>query len=323
MADLFNNHNKLLSLIIPCHNEATNIKPFMAACTDALPPNYRYELIFVDDGSSDDTADIIAALKPTASNINVRLIELSRNFGKEMAVTAGLAAAQGGAAIVIDADLQHPPLLLPKFISAWETGTEVVIGVRADDKRYASFTKRQGSRMFYRLINSLSPVEITPNATDYRLIDRVVIDAYNRFTEHNRMSRGLIDWLGFKRSYLTFTPAPRLNGEASYGLRKLTGLALNSIIGMSLVPLKFAGYLGATITMFFGSLGAFIAVDTYVFNDPLRLNVANSVDLAVLILFLIGIVLMALGLVGLYIAAIHTEVSGRPLYITRPKRPIE
>ncbi len=320
MASLSTSDKQLLSLIIPCHDESDNIAPFMAACEAALPAGYGYELIFVDDGSSDDTADKIAALRPAAADVQVRLIELSRNFGKEMAVTAGLAAAQGRAAIIIDADLQHPPQLLSKFVALWEQGAEVVVGVRADDKRYASFAKRQGSRLFYRLINSLSPVEIKPNATDYRLIDRVVIDAYNGFSEHNRMSRGLIDWLGFKRSYLTFSPAPRLNGEASYSLRKLTGLALNSIVGMSLVPLKFAGYLGATITLLFGSLGAFIAVDTYAFNDPLRLNVANSVDLAVLILFLIGIVLMALGLVGLYIAAIHTEVSGRPLYVARPSR---
>ena len=252
--------------------------------------------------------------------IQAHLIELSRNFGKEMAVTAGLATAHGVAAIIIDADLQHPPHLLPEFIDAWKDGNEVVIGVRAADKQYASFIKRQGSRIFYRLINSLSPVEIMPNATDYRLIDRVVIDAYNRFTEHNRMTRGLIDWLGFKRSYITFKPAPRANGEVSYSVRKLTGLALNSIVGMSLVPLKFAGYLGAAITGIFGILGAFIAVEMFIFNDPWHLNIANSVNLAVLIIFLIGIVLTALGLVGLYIAAIHTEVSGRPLYVARPPR---
>ena len=321
MKQISENHSpQLVSIVIPVMNESANLALLLERLQAVFQgqPDYQFEIVFVDDGSTDDTADKIVAIG--RKNSDVRLIELSRNFGKEMAVTAGLAAATGDAAIIIDADLQHPPEMIPKFIAAWAAGAEVVIGVRTDDKRYASFMKRLGSKLFYKLINNLSPVKIVPNATDYRLIDRVVIDAFNQFSEHNRMTRGLIDWLGFKREYVTFTPVPRQNGEAGYNLRKLTGLALNSIVGMSLVPLKFAGYLGVAITLIFGTLGVSVAVEMFGFNDPWHLNIANSVNLAILIVFLIGIVLMALGLVGLYIAAIHTEVSGRPLYVKRPRR---
>ncbi|MDL2342393.1 MAG: glycosyltransferase family 2 protein [Patescibacteria group bacterium] len=309
-----------ISLIIPCFNEAANITPFVQACVTTLPIGYRYELLFVDDGSRDATARTISTLKPGREDMTIRCLELSRNFGKEVAVTAGLHDCRGAAAVIIDADLQHPPATISKFITAWEQGAEVIIGLRQADKQYAPWVKRQGSKLFYKILNALSSVEILPNATDFRMIDRVVIDEFNRFTERSRMTRGLIDWLGFRREYVEFKPATRLHGEAAYSLRKLTGLALNSIVGMSLVPLKLAGYLGLLITLFFGSLGAVIAVEMFALHDPLHLRVANSVDLAVLIIFLIGIVLMALGLIGLYIATIHTEVANRPLYVVRAPR---
>lgn len=310
----------LLSLVIPCFNEAANLKPFLKACEVALPKGYLYELIYVDDGSSDTTTVQLEALRSKRPDIVVKTLEFSRNFGKEVAITAGLNYAQGHAAIIIDADLQHPPAVIPQFISAWQAGADVVVGVRTLDKSYAPWFKRQGSRLFYKIINLLSPIEIMPNATDFRLIDRLVIDEFNRFSERNRMTRGLIDWLGFNRQYVTFTPASRLHGTAGYSFRKLTGLALNSIVSMSLIPLKFAGYIGLLITLLFGTLGSLITIEMFVFNDPLHLRVANSVDLAVLILFLIGIVLMALGLLGLYITTIHTEVTNRPLYVIRPTR---
>lgn len=294
--------------------------PFLVACEAALPTGYRYELLFIDDGSSDGTAAVVGKLRPSRRDVNTQLLELSRNFGKEIAVTAGLRMATGDAAVIIDADLQHPPKVIVAFIAAWQAGADVVIGVRTNTKDYAPLFKRLGSKIFYLVINKLSAVEIMARATDFRLLDRVVINEFNRLTEHDRISRGLIDWLGFSREYIEFMPAARTNGQASYSLGRLSVLFLNSVVGMSLAPLKFAGYLGLIITSFFGLLGALIALEMFGLNDPLNLNIGNSIDLAVLIIFLIGIVLMALGLVSFYIATIHTEVTNRPLYVVRPPR---
>lgn len=310
----------LISLVIPCYNEQENIKPFLSACEMSLPVDYNYELIFVNDASTDDTYNVIKSSKISRKDMSIVQLDLARNSGKEIAVTAGLHKANGEAVVIIDADLQHPPAVIPELIRKWEQGSEVVIGVRKEDRKYAAWYKRLGGKIFYKIINKISEVPIVPYATDFRLIDRMVVDEFNKFTERNRMNRGLIDWLGFERDYVHFTPASRIHGEPSYSLTKLTGLALNSIIGMSLIPLKLAGYLGVLITIIFGLLGFLVGVEMFLFKDPWHLNIANSINLAILIIFLIGLVLMALGLAGLYIAAIHTEVTNRPLYVLRTKQ---
>jgi glycosyltransferase involved in cell wall biosynthesis len=306
----------LISIVVPCHNETDNIIPLhdalSAVCTSALA---NFEFIFIDDGSRDDTIDKLRQL--SERDHRVRIIELVRNFGKEIAITAGLHASRGQAAICLDADLQHPPAIIPELISKWRAGAEVVIGVRRT-QHHAPIVKRLCSSLFYRIMGAITDVEIVAHATDYRLIDRAVINEFNRFTERHRITRGLIDWLGFRRAYVEFTPAIRHAGEATYNYLKLVGLAIDSVVSMSLFPLKLAGYLGLVIVLTSGPLGIFIFVEKYLLNN--HFHFSGPAILAVITVFLVGVILISLGLMALYIATIHAEVMNRPLYIARRER---
>ncbi len=308
---------QLISIIVPVYNEAGNITNLYNALIKTLKPlPYDYELLFVDDGSQDDSVTRLNKL--AQADKAIQIIELSRNFGKEIATTAGLNACHGQAAIMIDADLQHPVKLIPEFIAKWESGAEVVVGVRkADDSK--SLARRFRSWLFYRILNSMAETKVMPNSTDYRLLDRVVIDEFNKFTEHNRITRGLIDWLGFRRDYINFSADPRSNGAANYSTAKLLRLAVNSFVSLSLVPLRIAGWLGMAITAFSGLGGLFIFIEKFALNDPYDFRFSSPAILAVMILFLVGIVLSSLGLISLYIANIHGEVVNRPLYVVRRK----
>ncbi|MCD6162836.1 MAG: glycosyltransferase family 2 protein [candidate division Zixibacteria bacterium] len=311
---------ELISIIIPVYNEEKNISLLYAELVKAwkeLRDKYDYEIIFVDDGSKDSSIKEIEKL--AEKDDKVKYLQFSRNFGKELAITAGLREAKGNAAIMIDADLQHPAELIPRFIEKWKEGTEVVVGVRKKNKQ-EGLIKKTGSFLFYKIINAIAEIKVTPNATDFRLLDRIVINEFNRFTEKNRMSRALVDWLGFKRDYIYFNANARMDGKAGYGTLKLIKLALSGFISLSLVPLKIAGYLGIIIVIFSGSLGLFIFIEKYVLDDPWNMNFSYPSILAVINLFLIGVVLSCLGLVALYIANIHREVINRPMYIIRSKK---
>ncbi|MBC7708203.1 glycosyltransferase family 2 protein [Polaromonas sp.] len=310
----------LITVVIPCYNEALNVEALFTASKAAFPSKFRYEIIFIDDGSTDDTAQVIASLPSKRAGISIQCLQLSRNFGKEVAVTAGLHASRGDAVITIDADLQHPPSLIPKLLETWQAGADIAVGVRDASKDYAPLYKRLGSSLFYKILNRISGTPVNPHATDFRLLDRVVVNEFNRFTERSRITRGLIDWLGFKTVFVPFTPSARVSGKTGYGLRKLTGLALTSFVAMSFIPLKLAGYIGLIISLLSGILGLGIIVEMFILGDPWNLDISRIVDLAVLIIFLIGLVLIALGLIALYIATIHTEVTNRPLYVIRQPR---
>ena len=243
---------KLISIIIPVNNEEKNIPLVYGAVKTAFHniTNYSYEIIFVDDGSTDNSVNKIKKL--ANANENVFYLEFSRNFGKEIATSAGINNARGDAVIMLDADLQHPAGLIPEFIKKWEAGAETVVGVRNKNKG-EGLIKKFGSFWFYKIINLISATKIIPRSTDYRLLDKAVVREFNRFTERNRITRGLIDWLGFKRDYVYFTANQRINGNAGYSVFKLTKLALSSFISLSLFPLKFAGYLGIIIVLFSGN----------------------------------------------------------------------
>ncbi len=300
-----------ISIIIPMYNEAPNLVPLYTELKSCLArlKKYQFEVIFVDDGSRDESAQVARQL--ARRDRRLRVLELSRNFGKEPAMTAGLHAARGDAALIMDADLQMPPRLMGKFIKRWEKGDEVVIGVFAE--RNTSKLHAFGSRWFYRIMQKISETEIIPHETDYRLIDRKVINEYNRLTERNRITRGLIDWLGFKRSVIHFEQESRLNGTPSYTYSKLIGLAMNSFTAESLVPLKMAGYLGVLILLLSIPAGGIMTIDRMVYHWPIR----GTAFLAILIVALVGVILACLGLMALYIARIHAESSNRPLYIVR------
>jgi len=309
---------KTLSLIVPCFNEESNIVAFYDAFQDIykskLSKKIDYELLFVDDGSKDETVSEVKKL--ISKDSKVRLIELSRNFDKEIAVTAGIENCIGDACIFLDADLQYPIDRIPDFVKKWFDGVEVVIGVR-DKKKTNNIIEKAGSYVFYKIIQAISDTPIISGALDFRLLDRVVIDEFIRFSERGRMVRALIDWLGFKRDFIYYEELPRYSGVPAYSLTKRIKLALSTFVSQSLFPLKLAGYLGLFIFIVSGLMGIFIIIQSYILKDPMRLNVTNSFQLGILNSFLVGIVLMCLGLIALYIANIHIEVTNRPMYVIR------
>jgi dolichol-phosphate mannosyltransferase len=311
---------KIISIIVPIFNEEKNIPVIcdeLLKTLESLKEKYDYEIIFVDDGSQDKSPEILENL--TNQNNNVKYIQFSRNFGKEVALSAGLDAAKGDAALMIDADLQHPVELMPGFIEKWQNGAEVVVGVRKKNNG-EGLIKKIGALLFYKIMNAIGDTKITPRATDYRLLDKKVILEFRRFTEHGRMARGLIDWLGFKREYIYFNANGRVNGEACYDKKKLMKLALDTIVSHSLLPLKLAGYLGIAITSLFGMAGFLLFIGRYIIHNSFAMSFTGTAQLAILIIFLVGLILVCLGLVALYIANIKAEVSNRPMYVIRTKK---
>ncbi|MEI7890973.1 MAG: glycosyltransferase family 2 protein [bacterium] len=310
---------KKISIIIPAYNEEKNIPLAYLELQKVFAKvleNYSFEIIFINDGSRDKT--IVEIEKLAKEHEDVKFLDFSRNFGKELATSAGLNHCQGDACIMLDADLQHPIELIPEFIAKWEAGAEVVIGIRNKNKSTGIF-KKIGSSLFYKIINKIAEIEVTPNATDFRLLDRKVIDEFNKFHEANRMTRALIDWLGFHREYIHFEANERIHGEASYSFWKLFKLAMNSFISLSLLPLKLAGYLGMSITLVSGLAGFYILLGKYFYRTPFASTFSDSENLAILLVFLVGIILTSIGLIALYIANIHSEVINRPMYVVRKK----
>lgn len=311
---------KKISIVIPIHNEAEGIKDFLDEKLLPVVSNikkYTTEILFVDDGSTDNSLKILQTYAGKATNIKV--IALSRNFGKEAALSAGMKEATGDAVLTIDADGQQPPELIPQFIEKWENGAEIVTGVRDHFTKHG-FVQKMGSKMFYFLLRKMGNKHTVPGSTDFRLIDRVVVDEFNNLSEHNRITRGLIDWLGFNQQYIEYTYGARMAGKPSYSLKKLFRLAMDSFISMSTTPLVALGYLGAIITFLSGCLGLFCIINQYILGDPLHLYWNGAVQMTIFITFLIGIVLISQATIALYISHIHAETQGRPLYIIDRKK---
>ncbi len=311
---------KTISIVVPIHNEAEGIKTFLdkdLLLVVAEIKGYNTEVIFVDDGSSDNTLEILQDY--ASKKASTKVVALSRNFGKEAALSAGFKVAKGDAVITIDADGQQPPKLIPEFIKKWEAGAEIVTGVRDHYTRHGLIQKL-GSKLFYFLLRKMGNKYTVPGSTDFRLIDRVVVDEFNQLSEHNRITRGLIDWLGFKQEYINYTYGVRMAGKPSYSLKKLFRLAMDSFISMSTTPLVALGYLGAIITFLSGCLGLFCIINQYILGDPLHLYWNGAVQMTIFITFLIGIVLISQATIALYISHIHAETQGRPLYIIDRRR---
>lgn len=302
-----------ITLLIPIYNESGNIHALVRETDAALAHLDRFEFsyLFVDDGSTDASVSMLEQLAGADPRIGV--LELSRNFGKELALTAGLNAIDADAVIIMDADLQHPPAYIPEMIRLWEDGWEIVATKRTHSDKQPVL-RRFGSHVFYWLLNSISPFKMEPNTTDFRLLDRVVVEALKRFTETNRMVRGLIDWMGYRKTFIEFEAPSRRSGAAGYTYGRLFRLAIDSFTSFSLVPLKVAGYMGILVTSVFGLLLAFMVIDKFSWNamgfTPIAFVIVTNVIMN-------GIVLICLGLVALYIGHIHTEVIGRPLYLVR------
>ena len=309
--------NPLVSLVIPVYNETGNLAWHYGTIKDFFAKNdLQYEIVYVDDGSTDDSLEVIQAI--AGKDKAVRYISLSRNFGKEAATSAGIKQSAGDVIIMIDADGQHPVTVATDFLKAWQSGSDVVVGIRKQNEK-EGFIKRYGSTLHYMILNSLTGGGTVHGSTDFRLIDRKVADEFNKLTEHNRITRGLIDWLGFKRSYVEFVSPARHSGKPAYGFRKLFKLALHSFISQSTKPLQFTGFLGFIVTLVSAFLGIFLVIESYVLNDPLNLAVTGTAILALFLSFLVGLVLICQWLLALYIESIHSETQNRPLYIVDQK----
>ncbi len=305
---------KNISIVIPIFNESNNIVSTYDSINNSLKKNskYSYEIIMINDGSTDETASIASGL--SSKTVHTKYIEFSRNFGKEAATSAGLQYATGDAAIMLDADGQHPIEIINSFIQKWEDGYDVVIGIRESNKG-EGFIKKYGSRLFYKILSIISDGNTVPNSTDFRLIDRKVIAEFNKLTERGRMTRGLIDWLGFKRAYILFSANERIGSNASYSISKLSRLALHAFVSQSTKPLQAVGVLGIVVTLSSLILGLFLFIEQYMIGDPLNLAVTGTAYLAVFISVLVGIMLACQGLLALYIESIHNESQNRPLYV--------
>lgn len=304
---------KLISIIVPCYNEAENVVAFFNIINDVIKSDRQnsYEILYINDGSKDST---LAELhKLSQKHTFVRVLNLSRNFGKEIALTAGLHHAKGDAMIMIDADGQHPAELIPEFIRKWQKGAKVVIGVRESNQKEGPI-KRYGSKLFYKLFNGLTDARLVPGSTDFRLIDRVVRGEFVRMTERNRVTRGLIDWLGFEQDYVYFRANERMSGAAGYSLGKLIKLAMDSFVSMSLKPLYFSAYLGLAILPL-ATLVLIFSIIEMAIGDPLHLHITGSAYLILVSLLLIGMLLVSQGIMALYLSHIHTETQNRPLFI--------
>lgn len=304
----------LISVTVPLYNEAAGILAFHSQLVQVIKTATKnsYEIIYCDDGSTDSTATLVQKL--CTKNSRVKLIKLSRNFGKESALSAAIHQATGDGILMMDGDGQHPVDMIPRFIKAWQDGAEVVIGLRAD-KDQESFAKKLGSWLFYKLFNRLTGQTMTPGATDYRLIDRAVQQAFLSLTETDRITRGLIDWLGFKRQFIPIKRLARTAGTPGYSLSGLIKLATNSFVSLSSTPLYLFGYIGVFIASSSLLVGLTVLIEQVILRDPWRWQFTGSAMLGILILFLVGIILISQGIISLYISHMHSQTKGRPLYV--------
>ncbi len=300
---------KLLSLIVPAFNEQDVLFASyerMSAAMRALP--YEYEIIYVDDGSRDATPE---KLKEIAQKDEcVKVLFFSRNFGHQLAVTAGMDASKGDALIIIDIDLQDPPEVISKMVEAWEQGAEIAYGKRMK-REGETFLKKFTAHVYYRLLTSMSAYPIPLDTGDFRLLDRKVADVFLKMREHNRFLRGMSAWMGFNAVPVEYVRQERFAGKTKYTLKKMLKLAMDGMLGFSYTPLTLAGYMGAAVTAL--SLLGFIAV----LVCALTVGAAPWLWGLCGIVLLNGITLTALGIEGAYMNRMYDELKGRPLYIVK------
>lgn len=307
---------KLISFIFPVYNEGGNVDVLYKTMDDLLRENeqFNYELIFVNDGSRDDSLEKLQALREKDDRITV--INLARNFGHQMAVTAGLDNSNGDAVIIMDSDMQDPPLVSFELIEKWHQGYDVVYAQRRTRKD--SFFKKLTAQWFYRLLSRVADIDIPRNTGDFRLIDRKVVNALNSFKEHNRFLRGLVSYVGFRQVAVQFDRDERHSGETGYPLKKMLKFAADGILGFSSAPLKFISRVGYGISML-SFLGIIYALTLKLVNP--EAVVPGWTFVVIAILFIGGIQLIMLGVLGSYIGRIYTETQNRPLYIIESIQP--
>ncbi len=301
----------LISIVLPFYNEAASVDALMVRLLDLLDHQpVPYELICVDDGSRDETWLRLSAWRE--KNDAITLISLSRNFGKEIAITAGLDTAEGDCTVIMDSDLQHPPEVIAAMLAKWKEGFDVVTGVRKD-RATDGFLRRTFSKLFYRAFNALSPTPITPDAGDFRLLDRKVVEAIRRMRERARFMKGIYGWVGFKNTTIPFDVEERAHGRSSFSPFRLFALAFDGILSFSTAPLRLAMYAGGVIASLALTLGSFYLIRTVIYG----IDVPGYASIIVSTLALSGFTMLQIGVTGLYLGRIYDEVKARPLYLVR------
>ena len=302
-----------VSVVVPAYNEEEGLDTFYKTLSAQLEQiGETWEIVFVNDGSRDETFEVLKRLHENDSR--VKILSFSRNFGHQIAISAGMQYACGDAVIAMDADLQHPPELIPQMIAKWKEGFEVVYTIRSYGNEIGWF-KRTSSNLFYQTLNALSDTKLEPGVSDFRLLDRAVLDKLNAMPENVRFIRGMISWLGFRQTSIPFTAAPRFAGQSKYSLAKMLRFALEGITSFSTKPLRWITYLGLVIASMSLLYAGYVVFETLAFG----LTAPGWPTLMITILFLGGAQLTALGIIGEYVGRIYTEVKQRPLFVIQEK----
>ncbi len=303
-----------ISCVVPCLNEDANLNvllpQLLAVLADAAP---AFEIIVVDDGSSDGTA--LSMSRWVAEHPEIVYVQLSRNFGKEAAMSAGFEIAKGQVVASLDADLQHPPALIPEMLKRWEEGADMVYAVRASREDESAF-KRVGTKLFYQLMRESGGIKVPENAGDFRLMDRRVVDALLLLPERNRFMKGLFAWVGFRAEPFYYSPPERLHGASSFKPLKLFRFALDGLTAFTTWPLRLLSVSGIGLSVLSFVYGLYIIVKHWMYGD----EVQGWATLITVVLFFAGINLISVGVLGEYIARIFGEVKNRPIYIVRKRR---
>ena len=306
---------KKISLVVPMYYEEKVVQECYKRLTEVLSKieKYDYEIIFINDGSKDKTLELLEEI--AKKDFNVKILSFTRNFGHQAAVTAGLKYVSGDAIVIMDADLQDPPELIPDMLKYWEQGNQVIYGKRKSRKGESTF-KLLTAKMFYKTLNALSDVEIPKDTGDFRLVDREVVDVINQLPEHNKFLRGLFSWVGFKQIAYEYERKERFAGKTKYPLKKMLKLASDGIISFSTKPLKILGGLGL-ISIFISFAIMIYAIISYIFK--LNELSAGWTSLMITITFFAGVQLLSIWIISEYVARIYDESKQRPQYIIEKK----
>jgi glycosyltransferase involved in cell wall biosynthesis len=306
-----------LSVILPCYREAANLPAMLAALTrvlDGIPG--EKEIIAIDDGSPDDTWKVLTALKGQYRDLHI--VRFARNFGKEAALTCGLRMARGDIAVTMDADLQHPPEVIPSMVEKWRTGARMVYALRRGRDTDGPARKAL-SKAFYFIFRHITELDLPQGAGDFRLLDRKAIDAVNLLPEKNRFMKGLMTWVGFEPGYVHFDVTERAGGKSSFAMRKLFRLAIDAITAFSTMPLRVWSLIGVAVSLSSFLYFIYLIVRTLVFG----VDTPGFATIMCMMLFLGGVQLISLGVIGEYIGRIFNEVKNRPVYIVADDLPPE
>lgn len=307
-----------LIVVVPAFNEGAGLRTLQQRLLPVLDglDGLQTAILYVDDGSRDDTWAVMREL--AAADARVETLRLSRNFGKELALTAGLDHARGDAVVVIDADLQDPPELIPEFVARWREGFDVVYGTRLQ-RDGESWLKKLTAAGFYRVMNRLSSTPLPRDTGDFRLLSRRALDALHRLRERNRFMKGLFSWVGFRQCSVPYRRDPRLLGQSKFNYWKLWNFALEGITSFSTTPLRVATYIGVVAAAVAFGYGAVIIGKTLLWGEP----VAGYPSIMTVMLFLGGVQLMALGMIGEYLGRLYDESKQRPLYLIEAWHPAD